>query len=200
MLSALTALAGCGASVESEASDPDPPSNNDPTCPAAEPVMLGGCDSPDLVCSYGDAMCTRALSCVGGQWSFESGDCNVAACPASRPENGDACQETGVQCVYGTPVPNDTDPCVNASWSEATCSAQSGTWEIGWYDSVCPPGCPSDVPVKGDPCNITLWAPSCTFEVDAACGKATVTAACVTPSGQTTQIGTWDVSDPACAP
>lgn len=187
-LSTLLLFAACGTSV----AEPPDDGGADPACPSSEPSMLDDCTKPDLVCSYSSGDCTHELKCVNHQWSFESKLCNFPECPTDVPSG--ACTPLGSQCFYGQePLPSEA-PCENRSWAEALCDASTKEWNITWYDSICPPGCPTTAPSDGDPCNPELWAPECTYEVDTACGKATATATCAGDAPH----HTWSVSTPSC--
>jgi hypothetical protein len=192
----LFAAAGCGGTTI-ETGDPEEPTkvgrSEDPECPEDEPRTIEGCTAAGQVCTYTAGECSHERACKDGVWSFESTKCNYDACPAEAPYNGDPCSEAELVCLYGDqPLAQDA-PCAFLAWAEARCTPD-GQWDVGYYDSACPPPCPTDVPKDGDPCSPELWAPVCTYDITADCGSATVDATCE-PEGNE---HFWKLTDPVC--
>jgi hypothetical protein len=114
-------------------------------------------------------------------------------CPSALPFEGDACNAEGT-CHYD-------DGCDNPII--ATCDAE-GTFHIEASGPPCNPPIPvcpdvaiDGIPADGSECDTSFGVPQgCAYDVDTACGPATITASCVMAG----DIFIWDVVTPECTP
>lgn len=137
----LLCVAACDSIVVQDIPDPD---DNDPACPASDPVEATACEPDGIECAYDhepDEECTYAYQCTAGLWALADkagGGCEEPQCrayPTCAPT-----EEEVASCAGFEPAQN---ACREVTMCGSTIYCASSTCAIAPY---CDPG---DVQVDG---------------------------------------------------
>ena len=106
------------------------PTDQDTTCPAADPGDAGACALPEgTTCSFGTCG-TRIAQCTSGRWIFGSNLAPKPQCPLLAPSPGATCPDcwsTDITCPY---VPTSCEPDDGAVPNNTVASCVNQTWRL----------------------------------------------------------------------
>ena len=159
---AALAPSGCDATVEhrgSEAQDSSVAGGGGAAiaapeigCPTEQPDEGSPC-ATSTVCSFGDSLgmaCRITMDCFLGEWHAWGEGCSPPGthdCPAKVPGRLAPCAENGAICAYDAGTVCECSSCVCG-----LCGGSCGG-DYTWTCKTPGPGCPTEFPNRGTPCD-----------------------------------------------